>query len=217
MPFTRDQFFDLFIVYNAQLAPVIAGLWLVSLVAVLQHFSGQLRPRAAAGLLAVQWAWSGAVYHAVYFTRINPAAWLFAGMFLVQSVALLWYASANRQAAPVAREHGVVRAIAADVFLVASLAYPALVLLTGHSASRAPLFAVPCPTTLLTAGLLLALGPRAPRWLAVIPIIWAGIGGSAAVLFGVMPDLLLVAAGIALVVWVMLPSHTRPALAHAGR
>jgi hypothetical protein len=217
MPFTRDQFFDLFLVYNAQVAPVIAALWLLSLVAVLQHLRGELRPRTAAGLLAVHWAWSGAVYHAVYFTRINPAAWLFAGMFIAQSLALLWYASANRRAAPVARKHGVVRAGAADVFLVASLAYPALVLLTGHSASRAPLFAVPCPTTLLTAGLLLALGPRAPRWLAVIPILWAGIGGSAALLFGVMPDMLLIAAGIALVVWVWRPSPGRQALAHASR
>lgn len=217
MPFTREQFFDLFLVYNAQAAPVIAGLWLVSLVAVLQHFRGQLRPGAAAGLLALHWAWSGAVYHAVYFTRINPAAWLFAAMFLVQSVALLWFAAVNRRVAPAAREQGVLRASVADLFLVASLAYPALVLLTGHSASRAPLFAVPCPTTLLTAGLLLALGPRAPRWLAVIPIIWAGIGGSAALLLGVRPDLLLIAAGIALVVWVVLPTHERPALSHASR
>jgi hypothetical protein len=47
MPFTREQFFDLFVVYNAQAAPVIAGLWLVSGARVLDWRTrlGDPRPR----------------------------------------------------------------------------------------------------------------------------------------------------------------------------
>jgi hypothetical protein len=57
---------------------------------------------------------------------------------------------------------------------------------------------VPCPTTLVTAGFLLAAVPAVPRRLAVIPVLWSIIGGSAALLLGVVPDLMLFVAGAAL-------------------
>jgi hypothetical protein len=57
---------------------------------------------------------------------------------------------------------------------------------------------VPCPTTLFTAGCLLAAVPPVPRWLLVIPALWSLVGGSAALLLGITPDLMLFAAGAAL-------------------
>jgi hypothetical protein len=54
----------------------------------------------------------------------------------------------------------------------------------------------PCPTTIFTFGILmLAAGPL-PLWLAAIPVIWAGIGGTAAVLLNVPEDLGLLVAGV---------------------
>ena len=215
MPFTHGQFLDLFGTYNSQLAPVVAGLWIVSLVAVARYFRGELTRASAAGLLAAHWAWSGAVFHAAYFTRINHAAWLFAALFLAEAGAFLWLAR-RRDTAFVTPERDA-RTIFAAVFLIAALVYPALILMTGHAVPRAPLFAVPCPTTLLTAGLLLALGPLAPRWLFVIPVSWAAIGGFAALALGVLPDYLLLAAGAVLVVFMLLPTLKRQVLAQAGR
>lgn len=40
-------------------------------------------------LLSALWMWNAVAYHAWLFTRINPAAWLFAALFAVQSVLLL--------------------------------------------------------------------------------------------------------------------------------
>ena len=60
---------------------------------------------------------------------------------------------------------------------------------------RAPSFGVPCPTTILTAGLLLLLPRREARLVAVIPVIWAAIGGSAAFLLAIRADLALLLAG----------------------
>jgi hypothetical protein len=220
MPFTHDQFLDLFGVYNTQLWFMVVALWLVSAAAVVLYFRGQLTVVLAAVLLAVHWAWSGLVYHGFYFTRINPAAWLFAALFVIEAGLLVWYARSSRRLTRLPRERRIGRLWLADLFLVGSLAYPGLVLITGLAMPRAPLFAVPCPTVLLTAGLLLAMGAPAPRALAVIPILWAALGGYAAVAFGVVPDYLLFVAGVALVVATLTPwrvSHPRAGLTSASR
>ena len=35
-------------------------------------------------LLATLWIWNAVAYHALLFTRINPAAWLFAALFTME-------------------------------------------------------------------------------------------------------------------------------------
>jgi uncharacterized protein DUF6064 len=59
-----------------------------------------------------------------------------------------------------------------------------------------------CPTTILTIGLLMAARPM-PVVTAIIPIIWSLIGGSAAILFGVSADLMLLVAGAGLFVHII--------------
>ena len=91
LPFTREQFFDLLAAYNAALWPAVIALWVASVLAVVWLVSSP-RPRDAwlSGLLAAHWAWSAVAYHVAFFTRINPAAWLFAAMFVVQTALLIW-------------------------------------------------------------------------------------------------------------------------------
>jgi hypothetical protein len=42
----------------------------------------------ASAVLVALWLWGGLVYHATYFTRINPAAWGFAALFIGQAALL---------------------------------------------------------------------------------------------------------------------------------
>jgi hypothetical protein len=59
-----------------------------------------------------------------------------------------------------------------------------------------PVFAVPCPTALVTAGVLL-MTVGIPRFVNVIPILWGIVGGSAALVLGIRADVaLLVVAGL---------------------
>jgi len=67
---------------------------------------------------------------------------------------------------------------------------------------RAPLFAVPCPTTLFTAALLLTAVRPAPVLVFVVPVMWATLAGTAAIALGVTPDLMLFVAAICLIVYV---------------
>ena len=154
---------------------------------------------------------SGFVYHAVFFTRINPAAWLFAALFVLQAVAFVWFGIVRRGLT--FQWHRTPRHAAAIALMAYALAYPLLVVLSGHEASRAPLFAVPCPTTLWTAGLLLtASRPAIP--VLIVPALWAIVGGTAALGLGVLPDLMLFPAAACLVmyrVWLWMVGRRRPA------
>ena len=203
LPFTHAQFLDVLGEYNAVLWPVAAMLWLATLAATVRLLRGDARASGLAALLALHWAWSGIAYHAVFFTRINPAAWGFAGLFVLGSGAFVWFGVMRHRLA--FNVGWTPRHVLAGLFIVYALAYPGLVLLTGLQWPRMPAFGVPCPTTLFTAGVLLAAVPPVPRWVFVAPILWAMIGGSAAVTLGVTPDYMLFVAALAMLGYAIKP------------
>ena len=207
LPFAVDQFFDVFGDYNLTLWPALAALWVASAAATVQLIGKRVMTTGLAALAAIQWAWTAVIYHALYFTEINPAAWLFAGLFLVQAGAFVWFGVApHRLTFELTQSY---RHTLSALFLIVSLLYPVLVLLGEHQFPRAPLFGVPCPLTLFTAGLLLAARPPVPRALFVLPIVWCVIGGSAALIFGVVPDLALWPAAVVLTIDAVMQSRGR--------
>jgi hypothetical protein len=194
LPFTHAQ---------TALWPVAAMLWLATLAATVRLVRGRARASSLAALLALHWGWSGIAYHAVFFTRINPGAWGFAGLLVLGAAAFVWFGVVRHR---LAFDLGwTPRHVLAGVFIVYALAYPGLVLLTGLQWPRMPAFGVPCPTTLFTAGLLLAVVPPLPRWVFAAPILWALIGGSAAVTLGVTPDYMLFVAALAMLGYAIKP------------
>ena len=215
LPFTREQFFDLFVAYNQALWPAAVALWAVSAVIVTLRLSVR-RPhdRWICALLVAHWAWSALAYHVAFFTRINPAAWLFAALFLGQAVLLFRAGVVQRRLsfAP----WGTAWAPLAWGLIGYSLAYPAINAIDHHSLARIPTFGLPCPTTIFTAGALMLAAPRS--WsLATIPLIWSAIGGSAAFLLGVHADVALPVAGIALAVSRLKPIYLGNAVGARSR
>ncbi len=196
LPFTRLAFLHLFGAFNHTTWPVLLLLWLASLVCVVALVRGTASSRRVSALLAVHWLWSGLAYHAWFFTRINPAALVFATLFVVQG--LLFVRAALRGDLTFIWEP-TLRQMSGLAFAVASLAYPLLVLVSGHRLPDAPTFGVPCPTVLFTIGVLLCAHGPVPRSLLAIPLVWSAVGGSAAVVLGMTPDVLLIAGGVALV------------------
>lgn len=201
LPFTTEQFFDSLAAYNAALWPALVALWLVSLIASVLLLSPR-RPsdRSLNGLLAAHWIWSALAYHAVFFTRINPAAWAFAALFLLQGGLFIWvgvvqgrlsFAPSRSAWTPVAW-----------ILIAYSLLYPGVTAVQHGSLTRIPAFGVPCPTMIFTAGMMMFATPRSWR-LSIIPVLWAVIGGSAARLMGVRADYALPIAGLALAVFLL--------------
>jgi hypothetical protein len=208
LPFTPDEFFDVLAAYNERLWPFVLMLWLVTAYAVVMLARARrVRPWFIPGLLAFHWAWSGLAYHAAFFSRINPAAWVFAGLFVLEAGLLVWYGVVHHRF-QLSRGPFFQQVLSWGLIAYALL-YPAIARAEGHAFPRLPIFGVPCPTTILTIGFLLAVDRSSPRLVAVIPLLWAFIGGSAAFLFDVRADLMLLAAGVALAVDLVRPRRSR--------
>jgi len=208
LPFTSDQFFDVFALYNRTFVVVVVGLWIGSIV-LLAFVSREplRRGRTLSRCLGVLWLWNAVAYHALFFTRINPAAWLFAAVFAVQ--ALLFFRDATRRRIEYLSTTGWRRGVGLGLVAYA-LAYPFLTIALGHRYPETPTFGVPCPTAILTIGVLITARGRLPLTLTIIPIVWSLIGGSAAALLTVPTDYVLLAAGI-LLTGIVAAQRTQPA------
>jgi hypothetical protein len=207
LPFTPDQFFDVFAAYNERLWPCALALWLLTAWTVIALARGRSVPSwFVPALLALHWAWSGLAYHAAFFSAINPAAWLFSLLFAIESALWLWHGVVRRryELAPGSRFQRAMFWLS----IVYALAYPAIALAGGHAYPRVPTFGVPCPTTILTIAFLIAANRTWPRTAAAVPLLWSCIGGAAAFLFGVRADLMLLASGVALAATLIRPVRT---------
>jgi hypothetical protein len=203
LPFTREQFFDLFAAYNETLWPGVLALWIASVLVAVLLFARSHRAsdRVVSTLLAIHWAWSALAYHVAFFTSINPAAWFFAALFLVEAVLFVWWGM--RRGSLRFNVESSAWASVAWVLIGYSLVYPAVNAAQHGTFVRIPAFGVPCPTTIFTAGLLMLATPRV--WaLSIVPIVWSAIGGSAASLLGVRADYALPVAGLVLVLSLLL-------------
>ena len=214
LPFTPEQFFTILATYNREFYLVVAAWYLASIGVVVAASRNSARwSRPLSYFLAALWAWNAVAYHALLFTRINPAAWLFAALFGVQAVLLAWAGARH------GREYFAStgsRLLIGMGLIVYALLYPFLSTLS-HAYPATPTFGLPCPTTILTIGLLLTGRGNVPAALAVVPALWAMIGGSAAWLLQVPTDYALLAAGLVLIAVVLTERMFTPPASSAPR
>jgi len=211
LPYTAEVFFSLFETYNRAIWPAQLVAYVMALVAVgLALHPVSHGGRAVAAILAAMWAWTGVAYHMQVFATINFLAPVFGAFFVVQAALFAW-TGAVRGAMPVAFRDGLAGWTGLVLAAVALAIYPLVGGALGHGWPQSPLVGVaPCPTAILTIGLLLLVPGRTPWHLAAIPVLWSLVGGSSAWLLGIWQDLLLLVAGLgglALVAW----KNRRPA------
>lgn len=203
LPFSQAQFLDVFVKYNEAIRPfqviVYAAGILCAIAVTSRRFGGRagVTGRIVFAFLGGLWVWMGAVYHIGFFSRVNPAAILFGGLFIVQGLYLFVAAFGTER--PVFNFAGTAANYFGFGLLVYALAvYPAIGAFAGHGYPASPLFGVaPCPTTIFTIGVFMLSGKRIAFMLFVIPFLWSLVGGSAAVLLGILEDVGLPVAGIA--------------------
>lgn len=188
MPFTIEQFYDVFARYNHAVWPAQYALFVLAALAVyFAALPSRTYDRIASAILAFLWVWMALAYHLAFFTSVNHAAPLFALAFLVQAV-MLWRLGVARGTLTLQLRNDISGWLGSIAIAYAVLVYPLLTAFYGHVFPQAPTFGVPCPTTIFTIGLLLWAQPAVPRVLLIIPSLWAVVATSAAASLGMPPD-----------------------------
>ncbi len=212
LPFTSEQFFDVFARYNTAIWPAQLVAYLLGTAATFLVFArGVWSDRFIASILAIMWAWTGVGYHLAFFAMINQAAYLFGALFVIQAGALAYIGIVHRRIMFGFRSD-TAGWIGSFFVFYAAILYPLFGLMSGHPYPGLPTFGVtPCPVTIFTFGLLLLTRETFPVSLLAIPALWSLIGGSAAILLNVPQDWMLLASGI-IATPLILVNHRRRAM-----
>lgn len=208
LPFSVEQFFEVFATYNAAVWPAQIVAYLAALAALAAPMPA-LHPyrysgRIVSAILAAFWIWIGVVYHMMFFRAINPAALGFGVFFVVQGLLFLLTGTFRDG---LRFEFGLrpIPIVGAVFIVYAMVGYPLLSASLGHGYPTMPTFGLtPCPTTIFTFGLLLWALPTLPRYLIVIPFVWSLVGTTAALQLDVPADYGLgLAAAVTLIITVV--------------
>jgi hypothetical protein len=203
IPFTTEQFLQVFEKYNQAIYPFQFVLTLVAIIVPIGFANAAVfltasRKPFANKLISCSlgffWLWTGIVYHLIFFTAISPPAYLFGTLFIIQGLLFFYEGVARNRLSfrPSRRFDGILGAVFIAYALVI---YPSIGYVLGRIFPSTPTFGTPCPTTIFIFGLLLWADRKISLSLLIIPILWSIVGTSAALSFGVKEDFgLLVAA-----------------------
>ena len=196
VPFTVDEFLNVFERYNLSVWPAQLILFALALFAFLSLYRNHSKAsQIVFTVLSILWAWMGLVYHISFFSSINKAAYIFGALFLVQSF-IFFYFGVVRGKVTLAPSVNL-RTVIGLIFIVYALInYPFIGIVLGHIYPKSPTFGVPCPTTIFTFGLLLFSANRVPFFFLLIPLLWSMVGFSAAFSLGVVEDIGLIISGV---------------------
>lgn len=196
MPFTVEQFLEVFAAYNRAVFPAQLILASAALVAMfLAIKTSKNSSKVISLILAFFWLWMGIVYHLMFFSSINRAAFFFGAFFILQA-AILFYAGVLKDELLFHFRFNLGGIMGIFLLFYGLVIYPSLGFFFGHIYPQSPTFGLPCPTTIFTFGLLLWTNKKVPWYIFLIPFLWSLIGFSAAFLLGIREDFGLLFAGI---------------------
>ena len=196
LPFTVEQFLEIFKNYNQAVYPMqIIFYLLAALVVFLSVKSITNASKIINSILAFLWLWMGIVYHLLYFSQVNKAAYLFGIIFIIQGLLFLYEGVFNNKLS-YNFTRGLFGVSGAVLVVFALVLYPVIGYTFGHIYPSSPTFGLPCPTTIFTFGIFLWSDKRLPVSILVIPFLWSLIGFFAALKLGIFEDTGLLIAGL---------------------
>jgi hypothetical protein len=215
-PFTIEQFLNVFKNYNETVFPMQVIFYLISAVTVYLAFKPTSRSnKIISGILSFFWLWMGVVYHLIFFTTINKAAYLFGSIFILQGILFLISGIFQNKLSFKFRPD-IYGLSGISLIVFALIVYPVLGNAFGHSYPSSPTFGLPCPTTIFTFGLLLLSDKKCPVAVLIIPCVWSVLGFTAAFNFGIVEDIgLLISALLALPMLLIRNRKYKKAMMHS--
>ena len=208
LPFNIQQFLQLFKDYNQAVFPLQFLFYLLAIAIIYLSINKNAWSDKTANLIfSFFWLWMGIVYHLLFFSKINYAAYYFSGLFVIQGVLFLVFGVLKKSLAYQFKP-SISGWIGSVLIIFALVVYPLLGYFVGHSYPRSPSFGLPCPTTIFTFGIMLWSEKKIPMVILAIPMLWSAIGFSAALRLGMKEDIsLLIAALLTIAVIVSQKKH----------
>jgi hypothetical protein len=195
-PFTPEQFFSVFEKYNLTVFPFQALLLLLGISTLIVISSKKAwKDKFLVFVLGFTWLWTGIVYHIIFFTEINAAAYGFGSLFILQGLIFLWSGLIRKRLNFVA-DSSAKSYIGLFFMIFALVIYPFIGYLTEQNISHTISYGLPCPTTIFTFGILMFASDKLPKYLLIIPSIWSLFGISAMINLGVYQDIMMIVAAV---------------------
>jgi hypothetical protein len=207
IPFSVTQFLEIFKTYNLSVWPMQIVLYVLGIAAIgfaVKRFP--ISDKAIAFILSFFWLWTGIVYHLMYFTAINKAAYLFGVAYIIQGILFL-FTGFVRNRLHVQYRSDTFCIVGALFVFYAMVLYPVLGYIFGHRYPYSPTFCLPCPLTIFTFGLLLWNEKKLPLFILFIPFLWSIIGFTAALSLGIYEDIGLLIAGVVASLMIVVRNH----------
>jgi len=196
IPFTIEQFLQVFKDYNLSIWPGQIVFYVLGIVMIILTFKKKSYSNLVNNiLLSFLWLWMGIVYHIIFFTTINKSAYLFGIFYIIQGILTLYF-GVFRSKLTYHFTYNIYSLTGLFLISYALIFYPIIGFFAGHIYPSAPTFGLPCPTTIFTLGLFLLTDTKMPKYVLIIPLLWSLIGYSAAFNFGILEDIGLLISGI---------------------
>lgn len=196
LPFTTEQFFNVIETYNFEMFPF---QWIILLLGIfclfLLHSKISSKDQLIGIYLGVLWIWMGVAYHLTFFTVINKAAFLFGGFFILQGLFIL-FSSFIHNRLIFTFTFQTKDYLGYFFILYGLIIYPIISYFVEGSFEKTIMMGLPCPSTIFTFGFFILANHRFPKYLLIIPSIWAVLGLSAAINIGVFQDVMILIAAI---------------------
>ncbi|HZW38600.1 MAG TPA: DUF6064 family protein [Ignavibacteriaceae bacterium] len=203
MPFTTKEFLEVFKNYNLSVYPAqiilnLAAILILSHLFLKRNYSDKFINL----FLAILWLWIGIVYHWLFFTSINGAAYGFAVLFILQALIFIYF-GVYKDKIKYDYKKNDNKVISLFIIAYSLILYPLLGIMGGHIYPYNPTFGLPCPTTIFTFGIVLFANTRIKWYFIIIPILWSIIGLSAVWNFSIYEDVGLIMSALISVYYIL--------------
>lgn len=150
--------------------------------------------RVTFAVLSFFWLWTGIVFFIMYFARVYRPANTLGAVFILQGI--LFFAAFIKPRLSFHLRQDTY-SIAGILFIAyAMIGYPLVGYFLDHKYPQAPVFGLtPCPLGVFTFGMFMLADTKLPKYLLVIPLLWA-VAGYVPASRGVLEDIGLIVAGV---------------------
>jgi hypothetical protein len=132
-PFTVEEFLNVFKSYNESIFPFQIIFYLIAFFSISLIFKQyEINSKIISAFLSFFWLWIGIVYHLLFFTSINKAAYFFGGLFIMQSVLFGIY-GIMKGSITFEYQHNIYNYIGIIFIVYAIIIYPILGYSFGHN------------------------------------------------------------------------------------